>query len=110
MTGDMMVPMGASPEQNRAKLGTSRSQSRESLVGRIATLLRETLDIDLGEAPAEETGLLGQGIGLDSIEVLKLVGAIEEHFDLELDDEELEARHFSSLGALVDFLAGRLAG
>ena len=56
----------------------------------------------------ESTGLLGHGIGLDSIEVLALVSAIESDFDLTIDEGELRVSHFYTIGSLVTFLADRL--
>ena len=54
-----------------------------------------------------DTGLYGKGIGLDSIEVLQIVAAIEEHYDTTLEDDELEPRHFQTVGALARFIEER---
>jgi acyl carrier protein len=56
----------------------------------------------------EATGLLGQGIGLDSVEVLQLVSAIEEAYGLTIDDDELQREHFATLGTVVSFVRERL--
>lgn len=76
---------------------------------RISQLLRATL----GDAVAmsridEETGLLGRGIGLDSIEVLSVVAALEEEFDITIDDSELEVRHFATVGAVLHLILPKL--
>ena len=57
----------------------------------------------------EQVGLLGHGIGLDSIEILSVVAAIEDGFGLTLEDEELQVRYFRTLGSLVTFIQGKLA-
>ena len=56
----------------------------------------------------ESTGLLGRGIGLDSVEVLQLVGRMEEAFGLTIGDEELDASHFQTVGAFVHFIEDHL--
>jgi acyl carrier protein len=76
--------------------------------------LREILKA-LGVAPADEeldesTGLLGRGLGLDSIEVLRIVSALEERLAITIDDRELAPEHFYTVGALVRFLEGRTPG
>ncbi len=68
-------------------LGYASLARRDEALERISLVLRALL----GEAlPAggidTNTGLLGHGIGLDSIEVLGLVAALEEEFDLTIDD------------------------
>lgn len=68
-------------------------------------------DLDLVANDVEidaETGLLGEGVGLDSVEVLQLVSAIEERFGLTLEDEELLPEHFRTVGTLVGFIAARV--
>jgi acyl carrier protein len=62
-----------------------------------------------GAALDEATGLLGQGIGLDSVEVLQLVSAIEEAWSLTIDDEDLQREHFATLGTVVTFIQERLS-
>jgi acyl carrier protein len=85
------------------------AQGPNEIQGRVLTLIQKTLEAPL---PADEItadiGLLGRGIGLDSIEILALVSAIETEFDLTIDDSELEERHFATLGALADFVRRRL--
>ncbi len=56
----------------------------------------------------ESTGLLGRGIGLDSVEALQLVARMEEAFDLTIADEDLEASHFRTVGSFARFIEERL--
>ncbi len=55
------------------------------------------------------TSLLGQGIGLDSIEALTLAVALEEEFEIEIDDEDLTAELFTTLGTLVTYVEERIS-
>ncbi len=54
------------------------------------------------------TPLLGRGIGLDSMETLALVAAIEKEFDIEIEDEELTADLFSNLNTLSQCVSWKL--
>ncbi len=78
---------------------------RSDVFERVTALLRGQLpDSAIGRGLHDDTGLLGQGIGLDSVEVLELVSAIEEDFGLTIDDESLEAAHFETIGTVVSFV------
>jgi acyl carrier protein len=50
------------------------------------------------------TPLLGRGIGLDSMETLTLVTGLEQEFDIQVDDEELNAELFQTMGSLTQFV------
>lgn len=47
---------------------------------------------------------------LDSMGILNLVGAIEEMFGIDIDDEELLPENFSSLGAMTKLVESKMAG
>ena len=82
---------------------------RPAILTRVCALLTERLGLDAnGGSRDETTGLLGQGIGLDSVEVLQLVSAIEEAWSLTIDDEDLQREHFATLGTVVTFIQERL--
>jgi acyl carrier protein len=65
--------------------------------------------VPAGESLSDDVGLLGQGIGLDSIEVLRVVVELEEEFDLTIDDRSLRPEVFATVGALVRFIEERIA-
>lgn len=56
-----------------------------------------------------ETPLLGNIPELDSMAVVTLITAIEEHFGFVVEDDEIDAEAFASLGALCDFVDRKLA-
>src|SRR3989442_7668265 len=85
------------------------SLAREELLDRVSRILGAML----GEAlPArgidEDTSLLGHGIGLDSIEVLGLVAALEDEFDLTIDDTELDVQYFATVGSILYLILPKL--
>lgn len=56
-----------------------------------------------------ETPLLGAVPELDSMAVVAVITALEERFDFVVDDDELDASTFGTVGALVTFVEGKLA-
>jgi acyl carrier protein len=48
--------------------------------------------------------LFGEGLGLDSIDALELVVAIEREYGVEIPDAEVGRRAFASPAALADFI------
>jgi acyl carrier protein len=57
-----------------------------------------------------ESFLLGAVPELDSIAVVNLITALEEHFDITVSDDEIGASTFETLGSLARFVEGKLAG
>jgi serine O-acetyltransferase len=61
-----------------------------------------------GDAIGEGTVLIGEGIGLDSIEMLHVIGAIEEEFGLTIDEGDLTISNLQTVGSLAAFIEERL--
>lgn len=80
------------------------ADNRENILIRIVKILSDLGLVEETSTFKESTGLLGKGIGLDSIEVIQLVAALEEQFNLTIDDDHLLPECFNSLGDLVTFL------
>ena len=78
--------------------------SRTEIASRVETLVRDRLRLPATDSLDETTGLLGQGIGLDSIEVLQLVAGAEASFDITVSDDELLPEHFETVGTFVTAL------
>lgn len=82
--------------------------TRPEVVAWVTDMLRE-LQLSTATKPVDEsTGLLGRGIGLDSMEVLQLVVAAEERFDLTVDESQLRPEYFRTVGAFATFLEERM--
>ena len=54
--------------------------------------------------------LLGAVPELDSIAVVNLITALEEHFGITVADDEIGAAAFETLGSLARFVEGKLEG
>lgn len=51
------------------------------------------------------TPLLGSMAELDSTAVLSLIGALEQRFGITVDNDEISASTFETVGSLCDFVA-----
>lgn len=56
-----------------------------------------------------DTPLIGRGIGLDSVEALALVVALEEAFDIEIPDADMNVNLFQNIGSLAQYVQQRLS-
>jgi acyl carrier protein len=56
------------------------------------------------------TPLLGSVPELDSMAVVGVITALEERFGFTVDDDEIDASAFASVGSLVGFVDGKLKG
>lgn len=71
----------------------------------VRDVLIETLE--LSQSPADlsrDTALFGSLPELDSFGVVQLVAAVEERFDITIDDDEFGAELFETVGTLTDFI------
>jgi acyl carrier protein len=85
---------------------------REDLVENLKELIVRTLrleDVSPEDVVASEP-LFGEGLGLDSIDALELVVAIEREYQVEIPDAEVGRRAFASINALADFVLEKGAG
>jgi acyl carrier protein len=76
----------------------------------VRAVLIETLE--LTQSPDEltsDTALFGALPELDSFGVVALVTALEERFDLIIDDDEFGAELFETVGSLTAFVDDKLA-
>ena len=79
---------------------------KETLKAELKHLIIETLRLEDMEPDAikDEDPLFGEGLGLDSIDALELVVAIEKHYGVLIEDEEVGVEAFASIEALADFV------
>lgn len=77
-----------------------------STLDEVRTLVAEVLGItDRLSSLTEATALLGSMPELDSMAVAELIAAIEEKFGFEVDEADLTADVFDTIGSLSDFVA-----
>ena len=57
-----------------------------------------------------DTGLMGAIPEFDSMAVVSLLTTLEERFGIVVDDDEIDGDTFATVGSLVGFVSGKLAG
>ena len=57
-----------------------------------------------------DSRLLGSIPELDSMAIAALITALSDHFDIVIDDGELDAELFATLGTLTDFVEQKRGG
>jgi acyl carrier protein len=76
----------------------------------VRNILIDVLSLgEAGKALDEQSALLGSIPELDSMAVVNLITALEEHFGMVIDDDEISAGTFETLGSLNAFVQQKLA-
>lgn len=87
---------------------TAQAALRENL----KRLIIESLNLE-GFTPdqiGDDTPLFGEGLGLDSVDALELVLALEKEYGFEVQPHEVDRAVFTSVNSLGSFVARRLEG
>lgn len=72
---------------------------------KIKTMLADQLEVD-----AEEMSLdtkIAEDLGADSLDVVELLMAIEDEFEVEIPDEEIE--NLKTIGDVVEYIQNNMA-
>lgn len=78
-------------------------------IEKVKLILSEVLGLNERKNPLNENSpLLGSLPELDSLAVVNLLTAIEEHFGITIEDDEISAAHFETLGSLTRFIEQKL--
>ncbi len=77
----------------------------DGIVDRVHALVADQLGVERGEL-LQEASILDD-LGADSLDVVELVMALEEAFDLEIPDEEIEA--LLTIGDVEKYVTTRVA-
>jgi len=74
----------------------------------VRQIILDTLDLP---GPAKrfgpESGLFGEIPELDSMGVVLLLTALEDRFDIQLSDDEIDAEWFATFGTVTEFIRVR---
>jgi len=77
----------------------------DEMTGKIRDLVAEQLGVDVGTLSSNANIL--EDLGADSLDVVELVMAIEEEFDIEIPDEDAETMR--TLGDVEKYVTERVA-
>ena len=70
---------------------------------KVKAILSEQFDVEEDSITAETT--LADDLGADSLDVVDLLMSIEDEFEVEIPDEEVE--NIKTVGALVEYIEGQ---
>jgi acyl carrier protein len=77
----------------------------------VKKVLQEVLQLgDRVKAFDDTTGLFGSIPEFDSMAVVTVVAGLEEQFGIEIDDDDITAEIFESVGTLTRFIQSKLNG
>jgi len=80
-----------------------------SVLNNVKAVLLNTLNLDKDKITlVETTYLLGNIPELDSMGVINVTTAIEEYFDIRIEDDEINAENFESVASLVSLVNKKL--
>lgn len=83
----------------------------ESVVAGVRDVLVRVLGIeDRASEIDASTPLLGELPELDSLAVVELAQALENEFDIVIDDDAFTGEVFATVGSLAEFVSSELAG
>lgn len=76
----------------------------------VRNLLADILNVhNLRTTLREDSALLGGIAELDSMAVVSLITALENHFGVTVEDDEISSATFATLGSLARFIDEKLA-
>ena len=76
----------------------------------IKKILNDVLGLEIRlNAMESDTPLLGNIPELDFVAVVTIILALEKNFSISIKDDEISAKTFDTLGALVNFVEEKLA-
>jgi len=82
-----------------------------ALRSHLKRLIVESLHLE-GLTPADiadDAPLFGEGLGLDSVDALELVVALEKEYGMRIQSHEVDKSVFASVASLAEFVARVLA-
>jgi acyl carrier protein len=90
-------------QRRRPKLITIRNAT--GMIDEVRGVLRDTLQLgSRADQLTADSALLGSLPELDSMAVVSLLTALEERFGISVDDDEISAENFETLGSLTEFV------
>ena len=88
---------------------TATAEGRDPLFESVRDVVIQTLDLPGPKQRfAPESGLFGEIPELDSMGVVLLLTALEDRFDIQLSDDEIDAEWFETFGTVTEFIRERV--
>lgn len=93
------------------KVAIVSEPTRQDTVEAVSQVLASALMLqpDVAAGLAQDTRLFGHLPELDSMAVATVLTALEDEFRIQIDDEDVSAEMFETVGGLAAFIEARLA-
>jgi acyl carrier protein len=79
------------------------------MIESVKRILRDALQLgDRADELTAESGLLGEMPEVDSMAVVTILTLLEEEFGIEVNDDDISAETFATVGSLARFLEERV--
>ncbi|PCI73302.1 MAG: acyl carrier protein [Kangiella sp.] len=82
--------------------------SDNKIQDQIKALIVEKVLVGVDPAEISNDSELVAELGLDSIQIIGLIGGLEEEFDIVLEDDDLDFELFSTINNLAKLVKGKL--
>ncbi|NBI06439.1 phosphopantetheine-binding protein [Senegalia massiliensis] len=83
--------------------------NKDSIKRKLKKVLINILNLEMSEDEIADKELLFEGkLGFDSLATIRVVFAIEDEFDIEIEDEELSVDLFESIETLGEYIYNKL--
>jgi acyl carrier protein len=85
----------------------TQTNANAELLAEVAQMIVSALNLEMAAAAIDpDAPLYGEGLGLDSIDILEVALVVSKHYGFQLRaDDENNLRIFSSLRSLADHIA-----
>jgi serine O-acetyltransferase len=91
----------AEAANDRLAICPPRESKKPAVLQRVVAAVARSVETLAPDKICRETVLLGEGVGVDSLEILRIVSEIEAEFDLTLDESRLEPARLRTVGTLA---------
>lgn len=75
----------------------------------VTRIVRQNLQLDDSKVLDVDTALLGDIPEFDSMSVVTVLQSLEEQFDIHVDDDDVSAETFETVGTLLAFVQAKVA-
>lgn len=80
----------------------------QTVIDQLKDIIAEQLDVNIKREEIEaDISLFEDGVGLDSIAIMEFITLIEESFEFQFEDDDLNHTTFQSLRTLANYIIAR---
>ncbi|HEV2861256.1 MAG TPA: phosphopantetheine-binding protein [Pyrinomonadaceae bacterium] len=85
----------------------TETATRTEILAKLKELVVEVTQLKVAPETISDTANLFNDCGLDSTSVVDLVVGLEQHFDVTVEDDELDVKLFQDLSKLAEFVEAK---